>query len=39
MVWSRTYLQAHWLSDAVTGALIGIGVSLAVFAVIGPRRS
>ena len=28
MVWSRTYLQAHWLSDAVTGALIGVGVSL-----------
>ena len=26
-------------SDAVTGALIGVGVSLAVFAVIGPRRT
>ena len=38
MVWSRTYLQAHWLSDAVTGALLGVGVSLAVFAVIGPSR-
>ncbi len=39
MVWSRTYLQAHWLSDAVTGALIGVGVSLAVFAAIGPAAS
>ena len=39
MVWSRTYLQAHWLSDAVTGALIGVSVSLAVFRVIGPASS
>jgi membrane-associated phospholipid phosphatase len=38
MAWSRTHLQAHWLSDVVAGALLGAGVSLAVFAVIGPRR-
>jgi membrane-associated phospholipid phosphatase len=33
MAWSRTYLQMHWLSDVVTGALLGIGASLAVFGV------
>ena len=32
MVWSRTYLQVHWLSDALTGALLGIGITLATFA-------
>lgn len=34
MAWSRTYLQVHWLSDAVAGALLGIGVTLASFAAI-----
>ena len=33
MVWSRTYLQVHWLSDAVSGALLGIGIALTSFAV------
>jgi undecaprenyl-diphosphatase len=33
MVWSRTYLQVHWLSDAVSGALLGIGITLTSFAV------
>ena len=32
MAWSRTYLQVHWLSDVVAGALLGSGVSLLVFA-------
>ena len=32
MAWSRTYLQLHWLSDAVAGSLLGIAVSLLVFA-------
>ena len=32
MAWSRTYLQLHWLSDVVTGALLGIGVTLVSFA-------
>ena len=32
MAWSRTYLQVHWLSDVVAGSLLGVGISLAVFA-------
>ena len=32
MVWSRTYLQVHWLSDAASGALLGMGIALASFA-------
>ena len=41
MVWSRTYLQVHWLSDAFSGALLGIGITLASFATaqIVQRRS
>lgn len=31
MAWSRTYLQVHWLSDVVAGALLGAGVSLVTF--------
>ena len=31
MAWSRTYLQAHWLSDAVAGSALGIAVALLVF--------
>lgn len=34
MAWSRTYLQVHWLSDAVAGALLGIGITLASFAAV-----
>ena len=41
MVWSRTYLQVHWLSDAVAGATLGIAVTLICFAgiqvVLGPH--
>src|SRR6478609_3479477 len=32
MAWSRTYLQVHWLSDVVGGAVLGIGGSLVSFA-------
>jgi membrane-associated phospholipid phosphatase len=32
MAWSRTYLQVHWLSDVVAGAMLGIGIALVVFA-------
>ena len=34
MVWSRTYLQVHWLSDAVTGAAVGVAVTLVCFGVL-----
>jgi membrane-associated phospholipid phosphatase len=30
MAMSRTYLHAHWLSDTLGGAMIGIGVALLV---------
>jgi len=32
MAWSRTYLQAHWLSDTVAGAALGAGVALLAYA-------
>ena len=34
MAWSRTYLEVHWLSDAVAGATLGIGVALLSVAVV-----
>jgi undecaprenyl-diphosphatase len=33
MSWSRTYLQVHWLTDVIAGALLGSGVLLLVFAI------
>lgn len=32
MAFTRTYLHAHWLSDTVGGALLGVGVGLLVAA-------
>lgn len=32
MMFSRTYLGAHWLSDTVGGLLLGIGVAVVVWA-------
>jgi membrane-associated phospholipid phosphatase len=31
MAWSRTYLQAHWLSDVTAGSMLGVAVALMVF--------
>ncbi|MDG4864639.1 phosphatase PAP2 family protein [Streptomyces sp. T-3] len=33
MMWSRTWLHAHWLSDTVAGACAGGGVALLVWGV------
>lgn len=34
MMYSRTYLGAHWLSDTVGGALLGVGLTLLVWALV-----
>src|SRR5262249_1191129 len=39
IAWSRTYLQVHWLTDVIAGALLGSGISLLVFAVAQLYRS
>lgn len=38
MMWSRTYLHAHWLSDVTAGALEGLAVSTLVWAAIEVAR-
>ncbi|WP_209323357.1 phosphatase PAP2 family protein [Brevibacterium renqingii] len=30
MMWSRTALQVHWLTDTIAGALVGVGVAVLV---------
>lgn len=38
MMWSRTYLQAHWLSDVVAGMLEGIAVAAFVWVAVAAAR-
>jgi undecaprenyl-diphosphatase len=38
MMWSRTYLQAHWLSDVVAGMLEGIAVASFVWCAVEGLR-
>jgi membrane-associated phospholipid phosphatase len=38
MMWSRTYLQAHWLSDVIAGLLEGIAVACLVWCAIEAVR-
>lgn len=33
MAWSRTYRQGHWLTDVIARAILGVGISLLVFAI------
>jgi undecaprenyl-diphosphatase len=39
MALSRVYLRAHWLSDTVTGALLGAGLALGWPALLMALRS
>ncbi|WP_051388680.1 phosphatase PAP2 family protein [Arthrobacter sp. 35W] len=36
MMWSRTFLGAHWLSDTVAGAVLGAGATLALWWLFAP---
>lgn len=36
MMWSRTWLHAHWLSDTAAGAAAGAGVALVAWWLFGP---
>lgn len=37
MIWNRTYLSVHWLSDAMLGMAAGGGAALLVWWVLAPR--
>jgi len=37
MMFSRTYLGAHWVSDTLGGLLIGVGIAVVVWALLARR--
>lgn len=37
MMWSRTYLHVHWLTDTIAGALLGLVVALVVWMALRER--
>ncbi|MHC5796699.1 phosphatase PAP2 family protein [Lacisediminihabitans sp. FW035] len=39
MGYSRLYLNVHWLTDTLGGTALGIGIGLAVWAMVGSIRS
>ena len=38
MMWARTYLHAHWLSDVIAGMLEGIAVATLVWCAVEAIR-
>ena len=39
MALSRTYLSAHWLTDAVAGLLLGVGWALLWVGILAPASA
>ena len=37
MIWCRTYLGFHWLSDTLESIFVSSGLVLAFCAILGPR--